>query len=298
MLEKENRTLGWPARLVISSILLLSPLIVVFLLGAGLVVAAFWFVVLMLMMCVAMLWTLLARRRERAQELELAEEPTRVLEEGEQPEAVRQVMDVELAIEQGEVQVFHGTLRTPAAAVYQRLKRAFFFERTVPMVQEDQQHDAAIVLVHSASPQAALERPVRPLVHWCLFALTVLTTIWAGAAQQGVNLLREPERFAAGLPYAIGLLGILGVHELGHYFAARWHGMRVTPPFFIPVPFGLGTFGAFIQMRSPAEDRRALFDVAVAGPLAGLAIAVPALWLGLQTSTVVEGDPTLSLIHI
>jgi membrane-associated protease RseP (regulator of RpoE activity) len=82
------------------------------------------------------------------------------------------------------------------------------------------------------------------------------------------------------------LLLILGVHELGHYFMAKHHKLNVTPPFFIPVPFALGTFGAFIQMKSPTENRRSLFDVAVAGPLAGLVIAIPALLLGLQNSQV------------
>ena len=82
------------------------------------------------------------------------------------------------------------------------------------------------------------------------------------------------------LPYSIGLLLILGVHELGQFFMARRHAMDVTPPYFFPVPFGLGTFGAFIQMRSSFANRKALFDVAVAGPLAGLVIAVPALTEG------------------
>ena len=113
----------------------------------------------------------------------------------------------------------------------------------------------------------------------------------AGAAHQGVNLLHEPSRFIVGLPYAFGLLAILGVHELGHYFMARHHGIKVTPPYFIPVPFALGTFGAFIQMRSPTEDRRSLFDVAVAGPLAGLVVAIPARLIGLHLSTVIPGNP-------
>lgn len=129
-----------------------------------------------------------------------------------------------------------------------------------------------------------MERPSRPWVHWLLFVLTILTTTWAGALHQGINLLQDPSQFTVGLPYALGLLAILGVHELGHYFMARDHGMNVTPPYFIPVPFALGTFGAFIKMKSPPEHRRALFDVAVAGPLAGLVVAIPALVLGLKAS--------------
>jgi membrane-associated protease RseP (regulator of RpoE activity) len=145
------------------------------------------------------------------------------------------------------------------------------------------------MLMPKAVEEVALERPTRPWVHWLLFGLTVFTTTYAGAAHQGVDLLREPRRFAVGLPYSLGLLTILGIHELGHYFTARRHRIRVTPPYFIPVPFALGTFGAFIQMRSPTENRRALFDVAVAGPLAGLVIAIPALLIGLQSSAVVPG---------
>lgn len=127
-------------------------------------------------------------------------------------------------------------------------------------------------------------------MHWLLFILTIVTTTWAGAAHQGINIFTQPEHFTVGLPYSLGLLAILGVHEMGHYFAARHHGIDVTPPFFIPVPFALGTFGAFIKMRSPSQDRIALFDVAVAGPLAGLVIAIPALLIGLHTSTVLSPE--------
>lgn len=212
----------------------------------------------------------------------------RMLTEGEQPDAIKDVMTVHVATEGADgVRIFRGPLRGPADAVYSKLKRAFQ-GRTIPMLQEDEHSGAAaVVLMPDPVERARLEHPIRPALHWLLLALTVVTTTWAGAAHQGVNLLSEPARFAIGLPYSLGLLAILGIHELGHYFTARYHGIRVTPPYFIPVPFGLGTFGAFIQMRSPAEDRRSLFDVAVAGPLAGLVVAIPALLFGLRSSTVI-----------
>ncbi|HEY3897827.1 MAG TPA: site-2 protease family protein [Chthoniobacter sp.] len=119
------------------------------------------------------------------------------------------------------------------------------------------------------------------------------TTTWAGALSAGVNLLHQPERFAIGLPYSIGLLLILGSHELGHYFTAKAHGISVTPPYFIPVPFALGTFGAFIKIQSLSPNRRALFDVAVAGPLTGLVFAIPALLAGLHYSQLIPAGTPL-----
>jgi membrane-associated protease RseP (regulator of RpoE activity) len=134
-----------------------------------------------------------------------------------------------------------------------------------------------------------MEHRVRPWVHILLFLITIATTTLAGAAQQGVDLLREPGRFTAGLPFSLSLLAILGCHEMGHYFAARRHGVNVTPPYFIPVPFALGTFVAFIKMRSPTENRRQLFDIAIAGPLAGLVVALPVLYFGFQSSQIFSG---------
>lgn len=201
-------------------------------------------------------------------------------------------MAITVATESLGIRIFRGKLREPAQQVYERLKFALPND-TVPLVQEDEL-GAAIILSPGPPGDAVQERPIRPAIHWLLFGLTVITTTWAGAAHQGINLLRKPGRFAAGLPYSLGLLAILGAHELGHYFTARRHGMRVTPPYFIPLPFALGTFGAFIQMRSPSENRRSLFYVAVAGPLAGLVVAIPALLIGLKSSVVIAGDVSLS----
>jgi membrane-associated protease RseP (regulator of RpoE activity) len=242
----------------------------------------FWFAMVLSWL---LIWNLV-RRSTRA--VERPDTGPRVLNEIEQPEVVRQVMDVKIAMEERRIQSFRGPLREAADLAYEKLSRAFS-GRAVPLIQEDEKLGANILLVPKATEGAEVETPVRPWLHWLLFGLTVITTTWAGAAHQGIDLVREPARFGAGLPYAVGLLLILGVHELGHFFMARRHRMNVTPPYFIPVPFGLGTFGAFIKMRSPAEDRQALFDVAVAGPLAGLVVAVPAFMIGLQSSTVIHG---------
>lgn len=123
-------------------------------------------------------------------------------------------------------------------------------------------------------------------IHVALFLATLVTTTMAGAMLNGVDLLRQPGEFIVGLPFSLTLLTILLVHELGHYTSARIHGVHTTLPFFIPAPTFIGTFGAFISMRSAPADRKALFDVAAAGPLAGLVLAIPAVILGLNLSSI------------
>ena len=140
----------------------------------------------------------------------------------------------------------------------------------------------------------------RPLVHLLLFLLTVVSTWAAGMFLAGAipyytfHPLRQPGRLVEGLPFAATLLAILVTHEFGHYFAGRAYGAAMSLPYFIPAPpplFLFGTLGAIIRMRSPGRDRNALFDIAVAGPLAGLAVALPALWLGLSWSRVASVPP-------
>jgi membrane-associated protease RseP (regulator of RpoE activity) len=140
-----------------------------------------------------------------------------------------------------------------------------------------------------------------------LFLLTLVTSLLAGthfAAAYAHNqaasldaffetfrlLYRHPAALLAGLPFAITLLGVLLVHELGHYFACRHHHIRSSYPFFIPAPTLIGTFGAFILIRSPIRSKRALFDVGASGPLVGFAVALPALAYGVLHAKVI---PTL-----
>lgn len=284
-----KRDLGMQFLLILC---ILLPLMVLFLLPGGGLMHGGIFFWMGLLLCFWMISMLCGTRAENVPEV-----TAHPLSAEEQSEVVKEVMDVRFAEEDSGVRIFRGRLREPAAAVSTKLKRALGAE-SAPWVQVDEQFGAAIVLVPIPFGQAVAEEPVKPWVNGLLLALTVGTTTWAGAAHQGVNLLSEPGRFTVGLPYALGLLLILGVHELGHYFMARHHRIQVTLPYFIPVPFALGTFGAFINMRSPAENRRALFDVAVAGPLAGLVIAIPALLIGLRSSAIVAAaEPAAGTMH-
>ncbi len=185
--------------------------------------------------------------------------------------------------------VIEGPLLMTPDAAYEELGRRFAGSQLVPLLQETGEGRPRLVLAPAQALPSAGQAGSRPWLNLVLLLATLATTTWAGAAHAGVNLLANPGQFAVGLPYALALLLILGAHELGHYFTARHHGIAVSLPYFIPIPFALGTFGAFIRMKSLAADRRQMFDVAVAGPLAGLVIAVPALLVGLQYSTVVTG---------
>jgi membrane-associated protease RseP (regulator of RpoE activity) len=127
-------------------------------------------------------------------------------------------------------------------------------------------------------------------LHVVLFLATLVTTTVAGAWQADADFLSDPWQIVAGLPFAVTLMSILLVHEMGHYLTSRYHGVKATLPYFIPAPSFIGTFGAFIRMQSSPPDRRSLFDVAAAGPLAGLVLAVPAVIVGFHLSTVAPQD--------
>jgi len=132
----------------------------------------------------------------------------------------------------------------------------------------------------------------RLLVHVGLFLATFLTTTAAGALYVhggqagGSGWFAGIVPIADGLPYSVPLLAILVCHELGHYFAARAHGVDASLPYFIPLPFGFGTMGAVIGMRGVTADRKKLIDIGAAGPLAGLLVAIPVLAYGLSLSKV------------
>ena len=144
----------------------------------------------------------------------------------------------------------------------------------------------------ATDPGVAVPPPLPPRRRWrflqpILFLATCITLTLMGALMwnpETEEALRaaEGDRGALllalarhGMAYAICVLAILGSHEMGHYFACRYYGIPATLPFFLPAPFLIGTLGAVIRIRGPIPHRRALFDIAAAGPIAGFLVAIP-----------------------
>jgi len=146
-----------------------------------------------------------------------------------------------------------------------------------------------------AAPALRMSPARVPFINSALFLLTFLTTTMAGAEMAGADLsilrpFSSGLQLYAGLPYSIPLMAILLAHEMGHYITSLRNRVDVTPPFFLPTPFPsiffIGTFGAFIRMKSMPRSRRALFDIGAAGPWAGALVAIPVLIFGLAISKV------------
>ncbi len=150
--------------------------------------------------------------------------------------------------------------------------------------------DSQLVRIQT-SRTAAARIPVLPIV---LFLTTVLTTLAAGALMEGAV---SPADIVKGIPFSATLIGILGVHELGHYFASKKNNVAASLPYFIPAPTWIGTFGAFIKIKSPILTRRSLMEIGASGPIAGFLVAVPALYLGLSQSQILPASSDVG-IHL
>jgi len=164
---------------------------------------------------------------------------------------------------------------------------------------------------------ASPARKSNPAINIVLLILTIFTTLTIGSLQQGSNvfflrdLATDPltqanfwyilwrslasgnplnlGQLAQGIPFSFALILILGSHELGHYLTARRYGVDATLPYFLPIPHPLmGTMGAFIRIKSPIPNRRALVRLGVAGPLTGFALAVPIVAVGMMLSKPVQ----------
>ncbi len=164
---------------------------------------------------------------------------------------------------------------------------------------------------------AAPARQRRLWLHILLLLLTLLTTLIVGARLQ-YNfthdlpafdpdtfvfplfhlgwILQHPGRILLGVPFSLTLMGILLSHEFGHFLLAEKNGVYATLPYFIPAPTFIGTFGAVIRIKSPIRSRKVLFDIGIAGPIAGFLVAIPALFWGLALSKPISSMATNSVV--
>ncbi|MBE9222739.1 site-2 protease family protein [Cyanobacterium stanieri LEGE 03274] len=200
-----------------------------------------------------------------------------------------------------------GKLRTEPEKAYPTVKKNLervFNDRFLVVFQETMQGKPFFALVpnpYSEENKAkqAPEKLTKPLTAIALLLLTLITTTIIGAEISGVSveeLERDFSLVLQGLPYSLCLLGILGIHELSHYLFAVFHRIKTTLPYFIPLPFFLGTFGAFISIKSPMPHRKAVFDVALAGPVGGFLVTIPVLVWGLIFSRVVPMAENASML--
>jgi membrane-associated protease RseP (regulator of RpoE activity) len=143
-------------------------------------------------------------------------------------------------------------------------------------------------------------------LHALLFVATFVTTTAVGARLQddfrqnralyvedflfgAITAMSEPASLATGLPFSLTLLAILAAHEMGHYLTCRYYSIDASLPYFLPAPTIIGTLGAFIRIRTAIFSKQQLFDVGVAGPIAGFVFLLPALGIGLAYSKVIPG---------
>jgi membrane-associated protease RseP (regulator of RpoE activity) len=188
---------------------------------------------------------------------------------------------------------FSGSFICDLDKCFDELRQRFEQLGFTPMVREQ---DGQIVLI--AMPMVFDPKPSNWRTNLALVVLTIFSTLLVAAAAEIANEVEgdlgafelywlSVQNLWRGIPYSASIMLILGAHELGHYFAARHHKVPVTLPYFIPFPIPpIGTMGAFIRIKAPVKNRRALFDVGAAGPLAGLVVAIPILLIGLATSPV------------
>lgn len=181
-----------------------------------------------------------------------------------------------------------------SAEAYDLLSESLSQYNVTPLFRIEDGHH--VIYLAPKQPEPPKEKISTNIV---LFVFTVLSVMLAGAQPEGPipndlagQLLALAKSIFTGWPFALSLLGILLAHELGHYFMSRYHKTPASLPYFIPFPLSpLGTMGAAIIMRGIPKNKRILFDIGIAGPIAGLVVAIPVLFLGLSLSTLGTIDP-------
>ena len=185
---------------------------------------------------------------------------------------------------------YAGELLIDSEQAYDQLEEALQPLGLTPLFRL--QNKEQVILIVDKRP----EPNIGPVwVNILLFVLTILSVMFTGAQFVDTDVVQPFQLslmeflayLAKGWPFAVSLLGILLAHELGHYFVGKSYGEKVTLPYFIPFPLSVfGTMGAFINMKEIPKNKKHLLDIGIAGPLAGLLVAIPVLLIGLNLSTI------------
>jgi len=210
---------------------------------------------------------------------------------------VMAIEDTTLGTEkQGYIVRYRGRILNPdTSAAYDTLSDQLKSQNLTPLFRWDGGRHS--ILIVNGMPEVSKSDP---RINLGLGFLTIISVLYAGSAYvtpgmtddlfQNISIILGrglPYFIESGWPFAVSMLAILAAHEFGHYLAGRHHGANVTLPYFIPMPFSpFGTMGAFINMKAPPKNRRILLDIGIAGPLAGLVVAIPVLFIGLYLSNV------------
>jgi membrane-associated protease RseP (regulator of RpoE activity) len=204
---------------------------------------------------------------------------------------LKEVMDIECAKMEHFYLVWEGTFKIPEKEALDYIKeKADSSNLDVSFKNKED----GVSLAFRVKPQ---KKESKKWINLLLLAITFLTTLAAGAFQQGVNPFIPITNLIKGLPFSLSIMIILGSHELGHYFMARKNKVDTTLPYFIPGPTIIGTFGAVIKMKSPIRDKNSLVEIGATGPIVGFIFSTIALLVGLSLSTVVtfSGDEGIVL---
>lgn len=204
------------------------------------------------------------------------------------------IEEYEIVKPPGALIAFRGSVRRDTGSAFESISQAFERLGYTAMLRQGDDERHEVLAIRGVQE----EKPSSPWVNVALFVATVATVIVMGTPYalqyaedfHGLEVTYDLPTILSnlhrGIPFAAALMGILLAHELSHYVMARRYASPVSLPYFIPMPNLLGTMGAVITQKAPMRNRKALFDIGVAGPLGGLVVAIPLLFLGLALSTV------------
>jgi Zn-dependent protease len=184
---------------------------------------------------------------------------------------------------QGTIHFLGSLLMQDSEAAYDIIAKRWHTHDYTPMFRKD---NGQVMLI--AQPGVVIPRQSNPWINLGLAVATIISVQFSGAMYACQCLPTTWSDWLSGTPMMLSMMVILLAHEFGHYFAAKFHKVAVTLPYFIPLPAisPVGTLGAFIQLRSPFKTKKQLFDIGIAGPLGGLIFAIPLTFWGIFSSPV------------